>query len=82
MSAGWMRVGLAVVLLVAVLAVSVWYKQRASGRTEADPATGPSSSEKTRKPALRPPGDPRDAPRERPVRERTDRPGNGRLSPK
>ena len=77
-----MRVGLVIVLLLAVVAISVWYKQRASSRTEADPATGASSTEKTRKPALRPPGDPRDAPRERPERERTDRPGDGPRLPK
>jgi hypothetical protein len=77
-----MRVGLAVVLLVAVLAISVWYKQRTPSHAEGDSATGPSSGEKTRKPAPRLSGDPRDAPRERPERERTERPGDGRQSPK
>lgn len=82
MSPGWMRVGLAVVLLVVVAAFSVWYKQRASDHADAEPVTGLSSSEKTHKPPWRGSGDPRAAPRERPERERTDRPGNGRLSPK
>ena len=77
-----MRVGLAVVLLVAVAAFSVWYKQRASHHADAEPVTGLSSSEKTHLRASRPPDDPRASPRERPERERTDRPGNGRLSPK
>ena len=82
MSAGWVRVGLAVILLVAVLAVSVWYKQRASGGPGADAAAGASSGDKAGKAPLRPSGAGRDAPRERPERERTSRPGDGRLSPK
>jgi hypothetical protein len=77
-----MRVGWVVVLLVAVAAISAWYKQRASEPAAAGPAAAPSSSEKTPKPAVRQPGDPRDAPRERPERDRTDRPGSGRLSSK
>jgi hypothetical protein len=82
MSPGWMRVGLAVVLLVAVVAFSAWYKQRAPDHAESDPATSPSSSEKAHKPPWRGPGASRDALRERPERERTDRPGDGRSSPK
>jgi len=77
-----MRVGLVIVLLLVVVAISVWYKQRAASRTEADSAMGPSSAEKTREPALRPPGNPRDAPRERPGRERTDRSRDGPPLPK
>lgn len=71
-----MRVGWVIVLLIAVLAISVWYLQRDSSRTEASPQTGSLSTENARKPASRPPGVPRDAARERPERERTDRPGN------
>ena len=74
MSAGWVRVGLAVVVLVAVAAIGVWYKQRASERATSGPAAASSPGEKTQKPASRPAGDPRDAPRERPERNRTDRP--------
>jgi len=75
-------VGLAVILVIAVLAVVVWYKQPDTGRAERDFATGPTSGEQARKPALRPSGDTRDAPRGRPERERTDRPGDGRSSPR
>ena len=82
MSAGWVRVALAAVVLAAVLAISVWYKQRDSGRPEADAAAGASSSDTTRKAPLQPNSDPRAAPRDRPERERTSRPGDGRLSPK
>lgn len=81
MRAGWMRVGLAVVVLAAVLAISVWYKQRDSGRIEADTAAGKSSGDSTRKAPLRPASDRSASPRERPARERTSRPGDGRLSP-
>jgi cytoskeletal protein RodZ len=82
MNAGWMRVGVAIVLLVVVVAaLGVWYKQRASDGVGGDPTAAPSSSSETsRKPASLPRSDSRDAPRERPERERTDRPGNGRPS--
>lgn len=79
---GWRWIGIAVVLLVAVLAVSAWNKQRAAqspgpGLTRPGPGSAPSPEVKA--PKLGVTGqtvDPRDTSRARPDRERTDRPGD------
>ena len=56
--------GIALVLFVAVLAVSAWYKQRSAPTIAPGPTAAP-----------RPAFDPRDNARARPDRERSDRPG-------
>jgi len=77
---GWRWVGIAAVLLVAVLAVSAWNKQR-SAQTAAR-GVSPSPEAKAPKPRPKPavgeqPSvDPRETSRARPERERTDRPGD------
>jgi serine/threonine protein kinase len=77
---GWRWVGIAVVLLVAVLAVSAWNKQR-SAQTVA-PGVSPAPEAKAPKPRPKPAAgeqpsaDPRDTTRARPERERADRPGD------
>jgi len=77
---GWRWVGIAAVLLVAVLAVSAWNKQR-SAQTVA-PGVAPAPEAKAPKPSLKPAAseqrsaDPRDTTRARPERERGDRPGD------
>jgi serine/threonine protein kinase len=77
---GWRWVGIAAVLLVAVLAVSAWNKQR-SAQTLA-PGASPSPEAKAPKPRPKPAAgeqpsaDPRETSRARPERERTDRPGD------
>jgi hypothetical protein len=73
-------VGIAAVLLVAILAVSAWNKQRsAQGVTPgASPAPEAKATKPRPKPAAseQPSADPRDTSRARPERERTDRPGD------
>ena len=77
---GWRWAGIAAVLLVAVLAISAWNRQR-SAQTA---APGDSSSPEAKAPKLRPKpatgeqpsADPREISRARPERERTDRPGD------
>jgi serine/threonine protein kinase len=77
---GWRWVGIAAVLLVAVLAVSAWNKQR-SAQTVA-PGAAPAPEAKAPKPrpkpaaSEQPSADPRETSRARPERERTDRPGD------
>ena len=77
---GWRWVGIAAVLLVAVLAVSAWNKQR-SAQTVA-PGASPAPEAKAPKPrpkpaaSEQPSADPRETSRARPERERTDRPGD------
>lgn len=81
---GWRWVGIAAVVLVAVVAVSAWNKQRSAGRG-LPAATGPgrggapsfeANAPKPRPAAGQPSFDPRDAARDRPGRERADRPGD------
>jgi len=77
---GWRWVGIAAVLLIAVLAISAWNKQR-SAQTVAPVAspTPEAKAPKSRpKPATseQPSADPRETARARPERERTDRPGD------
>lgn len=81
---GWPWVGIAAVVLVSVLAVSAWNKQRPA-RTATPEATRPGpgvapSFEATApgpKPAIEQPTfDPSDSARARPERERADRPGD------
>jgi hypothetical protein len=69
-----------IVLLAAVAAVIAWNIER--GAQTAAPAAAAKTPpvEQARKPAPRPP-DARDTSRERPERERTDRPGDGRIPP-
>jgi serine/threonine protein kinase len=77
---GWRWVGIAAVLLVAVLAISAWNKQRSAQTV----APGDSPAPEAKAPKLRPKpaageqpsADQRDATRERPERERADRPGD------
>jgi hypothetical protein len=75
---GWRWVGIAAVVVVAVLAYSAWNKQR-SAQTVV-PGVSPVPEAKAPKPkpaaAEQPSPDPRDATRVRPDRERTDRPGD------
>jgi serine/threonine protein kinase len=77
---GWRWVGIAAVLLVAVLAVSAWNKQR-SAQTVV-PVDPPAPEAKAPKPrpktaaSEQPSADPRETSRARPERERTDRPGD------
>jgi hypothetical protein len=77
---GWSRATLVIVLLAAVAAVIAWNIER--GAQTAAPAAAAKTPpvEQARKPAPRPP-DARDTSRERPERERTDRPGDGRIPP-
>jgi serine/threonine protein kinase len=71
----WRWVGIAAILLVAVLAFSAWNKQRVARKAASEPA----ASSKMQAPAPRPKPaaaqSPFDLPRERPARERDDRPG-------
>jgi serine/threonine protein kinase len=81
---GWRWVGIAAVLLVAVLAFSAWNKQH-SAQTMA-PGAAPAPEAKAPKPrpkpaaAEQPSADPRDTARARPDRERADRPGDTQQS--
>lgn len=68
---GGVRVVVAVILLVAVIAVIAWNRERATETAPPVTAANPRPEEKARKPAA----DLRDASRERPERERTSRPG-------
>jgi hypothetical protein len=73
-------VGIAAVLLVAILAISAWNKQR-SAQTAA-PGASPAPEAKAPKPRPKPAAgeqpssDPRETLRTRPERERADRPGD------
>jgi hypothetical protein len=70
---GWRWVGIGAVVLVSVLAFSAWNKQR-SAQTAVPEATRPAPAPK---PALKQSApDAREAARDRPERERTDRPGD------
>ena len=70
---GWRWVGIAAAVLVLALAFSAWNKQR-TARTAVPDATRPAPESK---PAFkRPSPDSRDAARDRPERERGDRPGD------
>jgi len=77
---GWRWVGIAAILLVAVLAISAWNKQR-SARTVA-PGASPAPEAKAPKSRPKPAAgeqrsaDPRETSRVRPERERADRPGD------
>ena len=70
-SAGWVRLALAVVLLVGVVAVVAWNRQPETARPVAT-AKSP-EQEKARKPVPASLTDPRDTARGRPERERTGR---------
>jgi serine/threonine protein kinase len=77
---GWRWLGIAAVLLVAVLAISEWNKQRsaqtaAPGDSPAPEATAPMPRPKPAA-AEQPPADQRETARARPERERADRPGD------
>ena len=70
---GWRWVGIAVAVLVLVVAFSAWNKQRPA-RTGLPEATRPVPESK---PAFKQPSpDPRETARDRPERERVDRPGD------
>jgi serine/threonine protein kinase len=76
----WRWLGIAAVLLVAVLAISAWNKQRsaqtaAPGDSPAPEATAPMPRPKPAA-AEQPPADQRETARARPERERADRPGD------
>jgi serine/threonine protein kinase len=71
---GWRWAGIAAFLLVAVLAISAWNKQRPA-QTGA-PAGSASPQAQTPKPWLKPAAEPSFDPRARPERERADRPGD------
>jgi serine/threonine protein kinase len=82
---GWRWAGVAAVLLIAVLAVSAWNKQRPAqtgspGAAQPEPAGATSYQAPTPKPrpgiAAEPSFDSRDDARARPDRERADRPGD------
>jgi serine/threonine protein kinase len=83
---GWRWVGIAAVLLLAVLAVSAWMKQRAAqtaapGTARPAPKSAPAPEARAPMPGSKPgvagqTTDPRDFSRARPERERTDRPGD------
>jgi len=77
---GWRWVGIAAVLLVAVLAVSAWNKERSAqtAAPEVLPAPEAKAPKPRPKPAAgeQPSADPRDTTRARPERERADRPGD------
>ncbi|MGH8699716.1 MAG: serine/threonine protein kinase, partial [Burkholderiales bacterium] len=81
---GWRWVAIAAVLLVAVLAISAWNKQR-TAQTVA-PGVSPVPEAKAPKPRPKPAAgeqpsaDQRDTSRARPERERTDRPGDPQRS--
>lgn len=77
-----MRVGLAVILVVAALAAVVWYTRSDPERAQREPAMEAASDKHVRKPVAQPSNERRDASRGRPERERTDRPGNGRSTPR
>jgi len=71
---GWRALAVAAVL-VSALAVSAWYKQRPANLQEASraaPGTSAAATGKTLEP--RPAGKETSLPRERPERDRTDRP--------
>jgi hypothetical protein len=72
---GWSRVTLVIVLFAAVLAVVAWNMERAAQTTPPVTASRPYPEDKAPKPAAAAAADLRDAPRERPERERTGRPG-------
>ena len=75
---GWRWVGIAAVLLVAVLAVSVWNKQRSAQTAARGDSPAPEAKAPKPRPAAgeQPSADPREASRARPERERADRPGD------
>jgi len=75
---GWRWVGIATVLLVAVLAFSAWNKQRSAQMVAPRGSPAPQAKAPTPKPATgeQPSADPRGTSRARPERERTDRPGD------
>jgi protein kinase-like protein/EF hand domain-containing protein len=68
---GWRWVGIAAVLAAAVVVIGSWSKQRAARTVEQGPVAAPASEEKWRKPAPAPADS-----RERPERERMDRPAS------
>lgn len=75
-ASGWRWIGVAAAVLLLVLGFSAWNKQRPA-RTALPEATRPAPEPK---PAFRQPSpDPRDAARDRPERERADRPGEKQL---
>jgi hypothetical protein len=80
LGSGRSRVTLVIVLLAAVAAVIAWNIERAAQTAPPAAAGKAPPVEQARKPAPRPP-DARDTSRERPERERTDRPGDGRIPP-
>jgi serine/threonine protein kinase len=77
---GWRWVGIAAVLLVAILAINAWNKQRAAQMVA--PGDSPAPEAKAPKPRPKPAAgeqpsaDPRETSRTRPERERADRPGD------
>jgi len=76
---GWRWVGIATVVLVAVLAVSAWNKQRAVPTVAPGPAGAPAFEAKSPRAAPaagQPASEPREEARSRPERERSDRPGD------
>jgi serine/threonine protein kinase len=75
---GWRWVGIAAVLLVAVLAVSAWNKQRSAQTAARGDSPAPEAKAPKPRPAAGAPSsaDPRDTSRARPERERADRPGD------
>jgi len=79
---GWRWVGIATVLVVAVLAFSAWYKQRSAQTVVQGPSPAPEATAPTPRPATgeQPPADPQGTSRARPERERTDRPGDTQRS--
>lgn len=73
LGSGWIRVALAIAVLVAVLAVVVWTERRAVQTTPPGTASKPSLEEKARKDLPAPAGGARDSSRDRPERERSGR---------
>jgi len=75
---GWRWMGIAAVLLVAVLAVSAWNKQRSAQTAARGDSPAPEAKAPKSGPAAgeQPSADSRDTSRARPERERADRPGD------
>ena len=75
---GWRWVGIATVLVVAVLAFSAWNKQRSAQTLAPEASPAPEAEAPKPRPAAseQASADPQGATRARPERERTDRPGD------
>jgi serine/threonine protein kinase len=71
----WRWVGFAAVLLIAVLAFNAWNKQRVARTVASEPAASSKAQAPVPRPKPAAAQSPFDLPRERPARDREDRPG-------